>query len=69
VTVRFTADAVELGAPVALFRPPILLGGVEAQQGRQYDVGRDGRFLINAVLEETAPITLIQNWSPESEQP
>ena len=32
----------------------------------QYDVSRDGRFLINTVLDEAAaPITLIQNWRPE----
>jgi hypothetical protein len=29
---------------------------------QQYDVSRDGRFLINTVLDE-ASITLIQNWS------
>ena len=34
------------------------------QQGWQFDVARDGRFLINSVVEETAsPITLIQNWT------
>ncbi|HEX2461034.1 MAG TPA: hypothetical protein VHJ58_12885 [Vicinamibacterales bacterium] len=42
-------------------------GGVDAQQGRQYDVASDGRFLINTVLENagTTPITLLQNWHPE----
>ena len=53
------------GAPVALFPTRILGGGVDNSQGRQYDVSRDGRFLINTVLDEgTAPITLIQNWKP-----
>jgi hypothetical protein len=35
--------------------------------GRQYDVARDGRFLINTVLGDApaAPITLLQNWNPE----
>ena len=34
-------------------------------RGRQYDVTRDGRFLINTVLDEAAaPITLIQHWQP-----
>ena len=33
---------------------------------RQYDVARDGRFLINTVLDDAAsPITLLQNWHPE----
>lgn len=36
-------------------------------QGRQYDVTRDGRFLINTVLDEAAaPITLIQHWNLEA---
>jgi hypothetical protein len=34
---------------------------------RQYDVARDGRFVINTVLDgAVAPITLIQNWNPEA---
>jgi len=52
-------------APVMLFATHILYGGTDAQLGRQYGVARDGRFLINTVLNETAaPITLIQNWRP-----
>jgi hypothetical protein len=50
---------------VALFPTRIYGGGVDNLQGRQYDVSRDGRFLINTVLDEgAAPITLIQNWKP-----
>jgi Tol biopolymer transport system component len=57
------------GAPVVLFRTRILGGGVEAQQGRQYDVGPDGRFLINTELDSAdAPITLLQNWNPEAQK-
>ena len=58
--------ALEPGTPVALFPTRIVGGGVDNGQGRQYDVARDGRFLINTVLDdETAtPITLIQNWQP-----
>ena len=58
------------GAPVALFPTRILGGGVEtAGLGRQYDVTRDGRFLINTVLDEAAaPITLIQNWTPDAKK-
>jgi len=42
-------------------------GGVDIGQGPEFDVARDGRFLINTVLNDaTAPITLLQNWNPES---
>ncbi|MBM3778018.1 MAG: hypothetical protein FJW23_07225 [Acidimicrobiia bacterium] len=56
------------GALVALFHPRIVGGGVGASLGWQYDVSRDGRFLINTVLGETtaAPITLLQHWNPEA---
>jgi Tol biopolymer transport system component len=49
------------GAPVVLFPTRI---SADAQQGRQYDVAPDGRFLINTVLDAAAtpPITLLQNW-------
>ena len=61
-----TATTLEAGAPVALFRTRIFGGGVENAQGRQYDVTRDGRFLINTLLDDaSAPITLLQNWNPE----
>jgi hypothetical protein len=40
------------GRPVALFPTRISGGGVDNQQGRQYDVARDGRFLINTVLDD-----------------
>ena len=44
----------------------IVGGGTDGGQGRSYDVARDGRSLINTVLDEaTAPITLLQNWNPE----
>jgi serine/threonine protein kinase/Tol biopolymer transport system component len=60
-----TGSSVAPGPPVALFATRILGGGVDAQQGRQYDVAPDGRFLINTVLDEaSAPITLLQNWNP-----
>ncbi len=55
------------GAPVPLFRPRISRGGADVGIGPQYDVSRDGRFLINTVADDAtlAPITLIQNWNPE----
>ncbi len=56
----------EPGPPVLLFHTRISGGGVDNAQSRQYDVARDGRFLINTVLDDaaTAPITLVQNWRP-----
>ncbi len=55
--------------PVGLFPTHIVGGGVDAQQGRQYDVAPDGRFLINTVLDSAAaPITLLQNWNPEAKK-
>jgi len=54
---------------VTLFPTRILGGAVDNGQGRQYDVTRDGRFLINTVLDDaSAPITLLQNWNPEAKK-
>jgi Tol biopolymer transport system component len=65
VPIAVTGSTLEPGAPMALFRTRIVGGGVDGQQGRQYDVAPDGRFLINTELDSaTAPITLIQNWRP-----
>lgn len=59
---------IEAGAPVALF--PRALGGGADGAARQYDVVRDGRFLINRMLDDaaTAPITIVQNWNPEAKR-
>jgi hypothetical protein len=55
--------------PVALCPTKICGGGVDSVQGRQYDMTRDGRFLINTVLDEaTAPIMLLQNWHPDAKK-
>jgi Tol biopolymer transport system component len=65
ITTRGTT--LEAGTPVVLFHTRISGGGVDRQQGRQYDVTPDGRFLINTVIDEAStPITLIQNWAPGS---
>jgi serine/threonine protein kinase len=63
--IALRGSSIEPGRPVALFHARILGGGAETV-GTQYDVARDGRFLINTVLEDTAtsPITLLQNWKP-----
>jgi len=65
VPITVTGTTLEPGTPVALFQTRIYGGGTDNGVGRQYDVTRDGRFLINTVLEDAAaPITLIQNWKP-----
>jgi len=65
--ITVTGATLEPGAPVRLFPTRIYGGGADNGQGRQYDVARDGRFLINTVLGDAtaAPITLLQNWNPE----
>jgi hypothetical protein len=66
VPISTTGSTLEPGSPVMLFSTRIYGGGVDAQQGRQYDVAADGRFLINTELDSAdAPITLLQNWHPE----
>jgi hypothetical protein len=42
------------------------IGGAEPEALPQYDVSRDGRFLINSVPEDAiaSPITILQNWKP-----
>ena len=63
-----TGDKLVAGTPQMLFRAHISRGGRDVQQGRQYDVAADGRFLIDTELNDDAstPITLIQNWSPDT---
>ncbi len=58
------SGAAEPGTPVPLFTAR--LAG-ERLFFRQYDVARDGRFLVNTILDDAVavPITLIQNWRPE----
>ena len=64
-----TGTTLAPGAPVVLFPTRIAGGGVDTQQGRQYDVGPDGRFLINIQVESAAaPITLLMNWKPEGKK-
>jgi serine/threonine protein kinase len=66
---NFSGTTVEPGAPVVLFPTRMFGGGADIQLGRQYDVTRDGRFLINTVLDSAAaPITLLQNWNPEAKR-
>ena len=65
-SITVTGTTIAPGAPVVLFPTRIAGRGVDTQQGRQYDVGPDGRFLINIELDSAAaPITLLMNWKPE----
>jgi Tol biopolymer transport system component len=59
----------ELGAPTPLFQTRIWGGGTTPNQGQQYDVAPDGRFLINVTTEDapTSPITLLLNWKPPAQ--
>ncbi len=68
-TISVTGATLKPGPPEMLFPTRIYRGGDDAQQGRQYDVAPDGRFLINTELDDVgAPITLIQNWNPEAKK-
>ena len=69
IAVRGTA--LEPGTPVVLFPTRIVAGGADTVGlGRQYDLTRDGRFLINTLLDDAAatPITLIQHWQPDAKK-
>lgn len=64
VPVAAHGPTLEVGAPVALFQTRIYGGGTDVNVSTQYDVARDGRFLINVLSDEStaSPITLILNW-------
>jgi hypothetical protein len=59
--------ALEPGAPVPLFQTHAFGGGTDTYNRVQYDVARDGRFLINMAIDDaaTSPITLLLNWKPK----
>jgi eukaryotic-like serine/threonine-protein kinase len=60
---------IEPGRPVALFRTRIVGGGTDINFGANYDIARDGRILINTVLDDAAsPITLLMNWRPDAKK-
>jgi serine/threonine protein kinase/Tol biopolymer transport system component len=64
-----TGNTIKVGTPVVLFPTHIVGGGQDPNQPRQYDVAPDGRFLINTILDSaSAPITLLQNWHPETKK-
>jgi serine/threonine-protein kinase len=65
-SITVEGDVLVPGVPEMLFATRISGGGEDVQQGRQYDVAADGRFLIHTELDDDvgSPITLIQNWDP-----
>jgi Tol biopolymer transport system component len=67
VPVTPKGSTLEVGTPTPLFTTRILTGGIGTINRPQYAVSRDGRFLINETVEDSAvsPITLILNWHPE----
>jgi serine/threonine protein kinase/Tol biopolymer transport system component len=66
VPITVHGASVEPGLPTALFQTRIVGGGTtRIGLHRQFDVARDGRFLINTITNNSAsaPITIIQNWA------
>jgi hypothetical protein len=60
-----SSGALAADTPVALFSTrPVTGAGVNKQQ---YMVSRDGRFLLNELVEasNSVPITLLLNWTPK----
>jgi serine/threonine protein kinase len=65
VPIRMSATTFEkTGPPAMLFQTRVYGGGSDNQQGPQFDVAPDGRFLMNTVMDDATPITVIQNWTP-----
>jgi eukaryotic-like serine/threonine-protein kinase len=64
--IHATSTTFGADVPVALFQTRKLGGGLNViGRSHQYDVARDGRFLINVETESSAPpITLLMNWRP-----
>jgi Tol biopolymer transport system component len=59
VPITLSGAAVKAGDPSALFDLPPLSGSAY-----EYDVAPEGqRFLVNALVEDPSPITLILNWT------
>jgi dipeptidyl aminopeptidase/acylaminoacyl peptidase len=68
VPIAVRGERLEAGTPVVLFQTRIG-GSTDPNRGIQYDVSRDGRFLINTDLEDViSPISLLQNWNPEAKK-
>jgi hypothetical protein len=63
VPITVSGNSIEPGIPLPLFQTRIAATSTSGYR-QQYDVARDGRFLINSVTEDagTPPITLLLNW-------
>lgn len=67
VTVAVSGSTFEAGTAKVLFPTNTRSAGIFPKS--QYAVGRDGRFLINTVLDDAAsPITLLMNWNPAAKK-
>jgi len=66
VPIAANGSTLEPGTPIALFQTRIFGGGANVNARQQYDVARDGRFLINVAIDDASasPITLLLNWKP-----
>ena len=64
VSIAFGGGARQLKLPVALFQTYLATGTNVIGNKPQYAVARDGRFLLNAVVESpSAPIVISVNWT------
>ena len=62
VEIQTSGDSVKVGPPKTLFQTNVRASLVQGG----YDVTRDGRFLLlNAVMDTSAPLTLLTNWDAE----
>jgi serine/threonine protein kinase len=68
VPVTVSGGDVQVGAPVAVFRPGLFGASSDINLGRQWDVAPDGRFLVNTVRNVSSSLVLIQHWNPPSPQ-
>ena len=66
VPIAALGKTLQPGRPVPLFQVRINGGGLDINTGgSQFDVGLDGRFLINTIQDTVTPsVTLLQNWNP-----
>jgi hypothetical protein len=67
---KFTAGATPpVAVPVALFQTHLANGNNVVGNKAQYAVSRDGRFLLNSVVESPgAPIVVSINWRKKLER-
>jgi Tol biopolymer transport system component len=64
VPVKGQGNTLTVGPAERLFKVAIKGGGTAANIASNYDVARDGRFLVNVVNDDPTPIVIIQNWRP-----